>query len=128
MLKGILHTGLAVPNLQEAIEFYKSLGFVVVKEFDKPDLKANGAMVAKGESTFELFQFNDPRNAQVEFIRNHIAIYSDSLKDDVDQLIKKGYKLTIPITEGKIFRYAYVQDESGTNYEIATDKTDILKG
>lgn len=123
MLKRVLHTGLAVPNLPDAIQLYRSLGFEVVKEFHKPDLKADVAMVAKDETTFELFEFSDPGHPQVQFIRNHIAIYSDNLEEDIDMLIGKGYTLTIPITEGIVFRFAYVQDDSGTNYEIATDKS-----
>jgi methylmalonyl-CoA/ethylmalonyl-CoA epimerase len=122
MLKRILHTGLAVPNLEDAIKMYQILGFKVVNRFSKPDLKAEVALLSKGETTFELFQFNDPSNPQVQFIRNHIAIYSDSIEEDVTNLLEQGYKLTIPITEGVIFRYAYVQDASGTNYEIATEK------
>lgn len=123
MLTKILHTGLAVPNLTEAVELYQSLGFELVKEFHKPDIDADVALVAKGETAFELFEFHNPDHPQVEFIRNHVAIYSDSIEEDVDTLLAKGYKLTIPITEGVIFRFAYVQDQSGANYEIATDKS-----
>jgi methylmalonyl-CoA/ethylmalonyl-CoA epimerase len=122
MLKRILHTGVAVPDLENAIKMYQILGFKVANRFSKPDLKAEVALLSKGETTFELFQFNDLSNPQVQFIRNHIAIYSDSIEEDVTNLLEQGYKLTIPITEGVIFRYAYVQDASGTNYEIATEK------
>jgi catechol 2,3-dioxygenase-like lactoylglutathione lyase family enzyme len=123
MLTKILHTGLAVPDLASSIEMYKSLGFEVVKNFNKPDIDADVALVSKGETTFELFEFHNPDHPQVEFIRNHIAIYSNSLEEDIDKLVGQGYRLVIPITEGVIFRFAYVQDMSGTNYEIATDKT-----
>lgn len=123
MLKRVLHTGIAVPGLPAALELYRSFGFETVKEFRKPDLDADVAMVAKDGATLELFQFNDPDHPQVRFIRNHIALYSDALEEDVQQLIEQGYKLTIPITEGVVFRYAFLQDAAGTNYEIATDKT-----
>lgn len=122
MLKKILHTGLSVPNLASAIELYESLGFKAVKKFSKQDIDADVAVVTKGETSFELFEFHNPEHPQVEFIRNHIAIYSDSIEEDVDKLLAQGYRLTIPLTEGVIFRFAYVQDKSGTNYEIATDK------
>jgi catechol 2,3-dioxygenase-like lactoylglutathione lyase family enzyme len=123
MLKKILHTGLAVSSLEDSIKLYESLGFKVTTRFDKPDLHAKVVMVTKGETTFELFEFENTNNPQIEFIRNHVAIYSDSIEEDVRQLTSKGYKLTIPITEGVIFRYAYVQDKSGANYEIATEKS-----
>lgn len=123
MLKKVLHTGLAVPNLEKAIEMYKSLGFEVANRFQKTDLQAEVAMVKKDGMTFELFQFNNPNHPQVEFIHYHIAIYSDAIKEDVAKLVEQGYKLTIPITDGVIYRFAFLRDKSGTNYEIATDKS-----
>jgi catechol 2,3-dioxygenase-like lactoylglutathione lyase family enzyme len=122
MLKKILHTGLAVPRLSEAIVMYNSLGFIVTKQFHKPDLNADVAMVTRGETTFELFEFHNLDHPHVKFIRNHIAIYSDDIEKDVDSLLEEGYKLVIPINEGMVFRFAFLQDKSGTNYEVATEK------
>lgn len=120
MLKKVLHTGIAVSDLAKAIELYKSMGFEVTKELDKPNAK--GAWVSKGETTFELWQFEDKDQPQIAFIRNHIAFYSDDLENDVQQFIDNGYKLVIPITEGVVLRYAFVQDAAGACYEIATEK------
>jgi catechol 2,3-dioxygenase-like lactoylglutathione lyase family enzyme len=122
MLKRILHTGLAVPDLDKALEFYHTLGFETTKLFNKSDIDADVALVTRGETAFELFEFHNPAHPQVEFIRHHVAIYSDDLEADINALTDQGCKLTIPITDGVIFRFAYVQDASGTNYEIATDK------
>ncbi|HUY85204.1 MAG TPA: VOC family protein [Candidatus Dormibacteraeota bacterium] len=123
MLKKILHTGLAVNDLEGMIKLYESLGFEVIKRFHKSDINADVVMVTKGETTFELFEFHDQDHPQVEFIRNHVAIYSDSIEEDVNALLKQGYRLTIPITEGVVFRFAFLQDKAGANYEIATEKT-----
>jgi catechol 2,3-dioxygenase-like lactoylglutathione lyase family enzyme len=122
MLKKVLHSGMGVNNLEQAIQLFISVGFKKVKEFHKTEPDADVVVMSKGETAFELFQFDD-EHPHVEFIRNHVAFYSDAIEDDVAQLLKAGYKLTIPITEGVIFRYAYLQDASGTNYEIATEKT-----
>lgn len=123
MLTKVLHTGIAVPELSKAIKMYESLGFSVSKQFHKDDINADVAMLTKGEATYELFQFYDPSHPQVEFIRNHVAVYSNSLEDDLNKLLADGCKLTIPITEGMVFRFAYVQDPVGINYEIATEKS-----
>lgn len=120
MLKKILHTGVEVADLAKAIELYKSLGFVVAKQFEKPKTKI--AIVTKGETTFELLQFEANNSPQVAFIRNHVAFASDDLENDVQQFIDSGYKLVIPITEGTLVRYAYLQDAAGACYEIATEK------
>ena len=122
MLKQVLHTGVEVADLAKAIELYKSLGFELHRQFEKPEPKAQVATVKKGETAFELWQFEDKDHPQVAFIRNHIAIYSDNLEQDIKQLVADGYKLVIPITEGVILRYAFVQDPSGACYEIATEK------
>jgi len=122
MITKVLHTGFAVPNLETSIQFYKSLGFSVEKTFDKPELNARAAMISRGETTFELFEFSTSDNPQVNFIRNHIALYSNDLETDLTAMLTKDYVLTIPVTEGVLYRYAYVQDSAGTNYELATDK------
>ena len=122
MLKHVLHTGVAVADLDGAVALYKSLGFDVVNQFDKPEPKARVATVKKGDAAFELWQFQDAAHPQVAFIRNHIAIYSDDLAADVEQLERAGYELVIPITEGVIMRYAFVRDAAGCCYEIATQK------
>lgn len=122
MLKNILHTGLTVPNLKKAIKLYENLGFKVVNKFEKPKPKAQVAVVQNGEAVYELWKFQDTTHPHVQFMSNHVAILSDSLQVDVDELIRQGYKLTIPITEGVTLKYAFVQDPAGTNYEIATKK------
>ena len=94
----------------------------MVEEFEKEDIKAKVALMTKGESSYELFEFEDMSLPTVDLIRNHTAFYSDSLEEDIAIFVDLGYKVTIPITEGKILRYAYVQDKHGTNWEIATDK------
>lgn len=123
MLKNVLHTGIEVANLAQSIELYKSLGFEVDTEFEKPEPKAKVATVKKDDTAFELWQFEDKEHPQVAFIRSHVAIYSDELENDVQQFVDSGYKLVIPITEGVLLRYAFVQDPAGAFcYEIATQK------
>ena len=122
MLTHVLHTGVEVADLAQAIDLYKGLGFEIVNQFDKPEPKAKVATVKKGDTAFELWQFEDKTHPQVAFIRNHIAMYSDDLDSDVQRLVTQWYALVIPITEGVIMRYAFVQDAAGTCYEIATEK------
>lgn len=122
MLKRVLHTGASVADLDIAVALYKRLGFGVVNQFTKPEPKARVATVKHDETAFELWEFEDTTHPQVAFIRNHIAIYSDDLETDVGVLIAEGYKLVIPPTEGVIMRYAFVQDDAGCCYEIATQK------
>jgi methylmalonyl-CoA/ethylmalonyl-CoA epimerase len=122
MLKHILHTGVEVADLDNAIALYKSLGFEIHNKFEKPEPKASVATLKKGDVAFELWRFHDKEHPQVAYIRNHVAIYSNDLENDARQLVASGYKLVIPVTEGVIMRYVFVQDAAGTCYEIATKK------
>ncbi len=122
MLKKILHTGVSVSDLTSAIKLYEDLGFSVQNRFEKPEPKAKVATVIKGEAAFELWQFEDTTHPQVSYIKNHIAIYSDDRAADVNEIQPSGYTLVNPVTDGVLHRYAFVQDPSGTCYEIATEK------
>lgn len=124
MLKQFLHTGVVVADLQQTIDLYQSLGFEVFKQFDKPEPKGKAAMLKQGDTVIELFQFEDMANPQVEFIKCHLAIYSDDLERDIQELVDAGYKLVIPVTEGVVYRYAFLQDPSGAFcYELDTEKS-----
>ena len=123
MLKKVLHTGIQVDNLEKSIELYRSVGFEVMNRFEKPVPHARVALVQKGETAFELWEFEDQTHPHVAHIRNHVAFFSDDLEKDVKAMVNLGYKLVIPIKEGVTLRYAFVCDKAGAMYEIATDKT-----
>lgn len=127
MLRNVLHTGVAVNDLEKTVSLYESLGFKVTNRFEKPEPKAQVATVQKDETAFELWQFEDTKHPYVAFIRNHIALYTDNLPQAIEQLEHDGYKLVIPITDGVVLRYAFVQDKSGACYELATEKTEQRK-
>jgi catechol 2,3-dioxygenase-like lactoylglutathione lyase family enzyme len=123
MITHVLHTGVRVADLQKSIELYQKLGFRVEEEFTKPEPKCKAAIMKKGEIAFELFEFEDVAHEYVKYISNHIAFYSDDIEHDVADFVAKGYKLVIPINDGTLLRFAYVQDPSGAFcYELATEK------
>lgn len=122
MIKRVLHTGIEVENLEKTVELYLSLGYKIHNKFEKPEPKASVVTVKKADTAFELWQFHDKTHPQIAFIRNHVAIYSDDLDNDLKGFIRKGYKLVIPATNGVVLRYAFVQDAAGATYEIATEK------
>lgn len=123
MLKKVLHTGISVNDLDQTVARFKTLGFTIRNQFEKPDPKAKVVTVEKGEAAYELWQFQDTQHPHVQYIQNHIAFYSDDLPTDLAELERQGFKTVIPITDGMILRYAFVQDPSGATYEIATEKT-----
>jgi catechol 2,3-dioxygenase-like lactoylglutathione lyase family enzyme len=120
MIKAFLHTGFEVKDLEQAIKLYEQFGFKVTRRFDKPEPKAVAAHLATASgAVIELWQFFDQQHPQVKFIRRHIAIESDDLEADIANFISQGCTLVIPVTKGVVLTYAFVQDPSGNNIEIA---------
>ncbi len=122
MLKEVLHTGIGVNNLEASVELYTKLGFTIRNKFEKPEPSASVVTVEKDGAAYELWKFHDTDHPQVEFIKNHIAIYSDDLENDVKALEEQGYTVVIPITVGVTLKYAFLRDPAGATYEIGTAK------
>ncbi len=124
MITHVMHTGVRVENLDTAVQLYRSIGYRVVSEFTKPEPKCKAAIVKKGDVAFELFEFEDTEHEYVKYISSHIAFHSDDIEKDVAEFVSRGYKLVIPINDGTVLRFAYVQDPSEAFcYEIATEKS-----
>lgn len=120
MIKNFLHTGFEVDNLEQAIELYSGLGFSLEKQFEKPEPQALAAQMSSPSGTgVELWQFIDKEHPQVEFIRQHVAVESDDLEGDINELVAAGCEVVIPITNGVTLTYAFVRDPSGNYIEVA---------
>lgn len=124
MITHVMHTGVRVDNLADAMLLYQAIGFETHVQFTKDEPKCKAAIMQKGDVAFELFEFEDTEHEYVKYISNHIAFHSDDIESDVALFVDRGYKLVIPINDGTILRFAYVQDPSGAFcYEIATEKS-----
>jgi catechol 2,3-dioxygenase-like lactoylglutathione lyase family enzyme len=109
-----LHTGFEVNNLDEAIKSYEELGFKLTKRFEKPEPKAYFAQMSSLDgSGIELWQFIDTEH------RQHIAVSSDDFEKDIEELVKKGFEIVIPITKGVVLTYAFLRDPSNNYIEVA---------
>ena len=120
MIKGLHHVGFEVKDLEDSIKYYESLGFSVVKRFEYEAAGFKAAMM-KGKQLggVELFQLNDPEHELARKVRRHIAFETDNLDTDLQKFLDEGYKLSIPITEGRVVkRYAYVQDKFNNFIEL----------
>ncbi len=119
MIKGLIHIGFEVEDIQPAIDFYEQFGFGLKKKFDKQEPQAKVAhIVNSGGEVFELWQFIDKDHPHVKFIRKHTAFESSNIEEDVQNLLNQGCELVIPITKGVTLMYAFVKDKSGNIIEI----------
>ena len=119
MITGMSHVGLEVQNLDQAVKFYESMGFQLVRRFEKTEPKANAAHMTSPNGTMvELWQFLDKTHPQVEFIKRHIAVDSDNLEADLNAFVEQGCQIVIPITKGVTLTYAFIRDADGNYIEV----------
>ncbi len=101
MIKKIDHIGIAVTNLDEAVETYKKLGMELVGIEEVDDQKVRTAFFRVGESYFELLEATDPRSAIARYIDKnsgrggiqHIAMQVDDVDAEIVRLKNEGFLL-----------------------------------
>ncbi len=149
------HIGLSVPNLEEALKFYKEvMGWYVVMEpstIKEENTSAIGIMCeevfGKGHGDFkiahmvtsdsigiELFEFVDNNKERQEFSFKNTGLFHFSVQDpDIEGLIEKikkhGGKQRMPIKEyypnEKPYKMCYVEDPFGIVFEIYTHSYEV---
>ncbi len=99
-LKRVDHVGIAVKNLDEAVNFYetaiglKAVGFETVEE-----QKVKVAFLPCGDSELELLESTEPDGPIARFIEKngpgiqHIAIRVDDIDKALEELKEKGVRL-----------------------------------
>jgi catechol 2,3-dioxygenase-like lactoylglutathione lyase family enzyme len=137
MILGVHHPALAVPNLQQALDFYCGvLGFKPVMEAELPsgfallsqalglpDAACQVRMLRKGNSCIELFEFRDSEKGTPGRRVNrqgitHFALASDEIQHDYDQLASKGVVFNAPLFGEAPSRFAYGRDPFGNVIEL----------
>jgi len=99
VIKKIDHIGVAVKNLEEAIELYKKLGFEVKGIEEIEDQKVRVAMLPVGESKIELIEATSEDSAVAKFIEkrgegiHHIAINVENIEKALENAKNNGLQL-----------------------------------
>ena len=99
MINKIDHIGVAVRNLDEAIELYKKLGFEVKEIEEVPDQKVKVAMLPVGESRIELLEATSEDSPIAKFIErrgegvHHIAINVSDIEKALQNAKENGLQL-----------------------------------
>jgi len=99
MFKKIDHIGIAVSNLNEAMELYKKLGFEVKEIEEVAEQKVKVAMLPVGESKIELLEATSDDSAIAKFIEkrgegiHHIAVNVDDIEKALENAKNEGLKL-----------------------------------
>lgn len=96
----IEHIGIAVKDLNQALEFYqKTLGLTVMQVEEVAEQKIKAAIIPVGESKIELLEATSPDSPVAKFIASrgegihHIALQVSGLEQILSQLSDAGVKL-----------------------------------
>ncbi len=100
MPEKIDHIGIAVNNIEEALDFYRhQLGLEVTGMEEVAEQKVKVAFLPVGESKIELLESTDPDGAVAKFIASkgegiqHVALRVDNIREKLAQLKAKGARL-----------------------------------
>jgi catechol 2,3-dioxygenase-like lactoylglutathione lyase family enzyme len=139
MILGVHHPALSVPDLAKALEFYcEKLGFEQVmsaeipsgippldEAFGLPDAGCKVAIVKRGNSAIEIFEFQaedtqpaDPQRPVSKHGITHICLAADDYEKDYELLKRAGVKFNGPPNGDAPSRWAYGRDPFGNVIEL----------
>jgi methylmalonyl-CoA/ethylmalonyl-CoA epimerase len=129
----IEHIGIAVSNLDNAINFYENiLGLKCYNIEEVPDQKVRTAFFMVGQTKIELLEPTAPDGPIGRFIEkrgegfHHIAFAVKNISEQLKQAEEKGVRLidTVPRkgAEGLDIAFIHPKSASGVLIEICEDK------
>lgn len=101
-IKNVDHIGIAVPNLEEALNFYEDvLGFKCKGSEIVEDQKVKVAFLPVGDTEIELLESTSDDGPIAKFIEKnggrggiqHIALRVDNVEEAIEEIKSKGYKM-----------------------------------
>ena len=100
-----------------------NLGFTLKQKFEKLDPSAHAALMKDhdGVSGVELRQFTG-NSILNKIAGKHVAFKCNDIRKISNMMIDAGYEQIIGYTEGVIVNYMFLQDDFGTNIELAENK------
>ena len=134
MIKYISHIGIAVKNLDEAIEVYEKLGLQLEGIEEVPSQMVKVAFFPCGETRLELLMPTSPESPIAKFIENrgegiqHIALAVDNVTEELNKAKENGFRLidTQPRPGSHNSEIAFLHPKStlGVLIELCQEKED----
>ncbi len=99
MIKKIDHIGIAVRDLESAMDLYRKLGFEIKEIEEVAEQKVRVAMIPAGESKIELLEATSDESAVAKFIErkgegiHHIAVNVENIEKALENAKANGLQL-----------------------------------
>ena len=125
MIKKINHVGIAVKNLDRAVEFFQeTYGAKLVgrKKFD--DQKMESALISIAEAQFELLASLEPQSIIDKFIESrgegvhHVSLEVDQFDQVIEEIKAKGLRV-ISEADTEDFKAAFIHPQG--NFGVLTE-------
>ncbi|MCD4652207.1 MAG: methylmalonyl-CoA epimerase [Candidatus Cloacimonetes bacterium] len=132
MIEKISHIGIAVKDLDAAIEFYKTMGLEVEATEEVPSQKVKVAFIPVGDVRIELLaatsedsaiaKLNEKRGEGIQ----HLALKVDNLKQELSETAEKGIRLIDkvprPGAHGADIAFLHPKSTFGVLLELCQEK------
>ncbi len=121
------HTAISVNNLEESIDFYKSVfDLEFQSEAERKDIKVKIVNLKdENHNVIELFEHADPMPLHEDLMDfqkvgiKHIAFVVENLEEAIVKAVAHGAKILWPIQDGiTIKRLAFISDPNGIPVEL----------
>lgn len=125
MIKRFNHVGVAVKNLEQAIQFFENaFNGVLISRTVYEDQQMESAFVQVGDAHFELMASTAPEGLISKFIQNrgegihHVSLQVDHFDDTIGELKAKGLRV-ISEADTKDFKAAFIHPAG--NFGVLTE-------
>ncbi|MFH0768409.1 MAG: VOC family protein [Chloroflexota bacterium] len=125
MIKKFNHVGIAVKNLDRAVEFFQeTYGAKLVWRAKFEDLKLESAFISIGEARFELSASLEPNSVIDKFIESrgegvhHVSLEVDQFDQVIKEIKAKGLRV-ISEADTEDFKAAFIHPQS--NFGVLTE-------
>lgn len=119
------HIGITVNNLDESLEFYKSLfGFKEVKRFTKDGWDGEAIILKLGKIKLELFYFNNPNPKKDDYSDlktigiKHFGLVVKNIDKIYQRLKSNNIDIDEPQAGTTCEKFCFLRDPNGISIEL----------
>jgi len=128
MIKSIDRIGIAVKDLDSAIEIYsEKLGFRIERVYENLEENVKTAVLSSGKCVIELIQPLSPSSSVSRFIEkrgegvSYVSLYIENLDEFLSDIESKGFRILRKppsVIHGRKYTFIHPKDTNGVMFEL----------